>query len=150
MSKFKTGQKVFVTTVKKNGEILQVRKNGSYVINVGSLQITCSEEDLTAPSAAKGAEARQAIRGTAGVAGKPPTVQDSIDLHGLTRVEALEALEEYLSNAVLADVATVDIVHGIGSGVLKNAVHEALHSYSFVKQFDIMPLNAGTTRVHLG
>ena len=150
MSNYKQGDKVLVRSVNKNGVILEVRKNGSYLIAVGALNFTCKEKDIAPPSSARGTEPRPQIRGTATVAGKRPNVKDSIDLHGMQRKEALEALEEYLSNAVLAELPMVDIVHGIGGGVLKKAVHDTLAAYSFVKKFDVLPLNAGTTRAYLG
>lgn len=57
-------------------------------------------------------------------------------LIGMTREEALEALEHYLEDAALWNLTEVRIVHGIGKGVLKAAVAEALREHKLVKSFE--------------
>lgn len=150
MAEFLPGDRVFITKIKKNGTLIAVRKNGTCTVAIGSLNMSCRIRDLAPASSAKGAETYHSIKGTARVAGKKPRISDSLDLHGLTRAEALTKLDDYISNAVLADMTAVDIVHGIGSGILKTAVHEALKNYSSVKNFEVLMTNPGTTRVYLG
>lgn len=150
MSEFLPGARVYITKIKKNGTLIAVRKNGTCTVAIGSLNMNCRIQDLAPASSAKGAETYHSIKGTAQVVGKKPPARDSLDLHGLTRAEALIKMDDYISNAILADMAAVDIVHGIGSGVLKAAVHEALISYSCVKHFEVLMTNPGTTRVYLG
>lgn len=59
----------------------------------------------------------------------------SLDLHGMTSDEALEALESFFSNALAARFSEVEIVHGIGSGVLKKLVENYLNNSPFVRGF---------------
>jgi DNA mismatch repair protein MutS2 len=49
-----------------------------------------------------------------------------LDVRGQDRVEALEAVDRFLDRAVLAGVRSVKIIHGVGEGVLLNAIRRAL------------------------
>jgi DNA mismatch repair protein MutS2 len=72
-----------------------------------------------------------------------------IDLHGLTRQEAVERIEHALDRALLQNRARIKIVHGIGSGAVKQAVHAYLSSARQVAEFHLDPANAGVTWVYL-
>lgn len=61
---------------------------------------------------------------------KRKTVSPQIDLRGLTREEACAALDKYLDDAFLAGLSEVKIIHGKGTGALRDAVEEYLKSQS--------------------
>jgi DNA mismatch repair protein MutS2 len=54
--------------------------------------------------------------------GRARTVASSLDLRGARVEEALEALDRYLDDAGLAGLAQVTIIHGLGTGALRDAV----------------------------
>ena len=56
-------------------------------------------------------------------------------LRRLTVEEALYRLDQYLYNAFMADLASVRIVHGKGTGKLRRAVHESLARHPLVKSY---------------
>lgn len=66
-----------------------------------------------------------------------------LDLHGLRVEEALDKLDIFLSDALLAGLEEVLIFHGIGTGALSRAVREALSTHPRVKAFEDAPINAG-------
>lgn len=148
MTKWSVGDHVYVTSLKKNGEIVHIKKNRKVTVAIGSIRAECREQDLTAPSSRRGATVPSPISPVSKLPTSREPRADTLDLHGLTREAALETLAEFLSSALLANVHMVDIVHGIGSGVLKSAVHQALESYSFVTRHAVLPYNPGTTRVY--
>ena len=71
----------------------------------------------------------------------------SIDLHGKTVEEALEALDSFLSDALLASLDEVRVIHGRSGGRIRDAVHERLREVSAVRSFRLDPRNAGVTIV---
>ena len=76
-----------------------------------------------------------------------------IDLHGLTVQEALARVDRYLDDALLAGLSTVRLVHGIGSGRLREALHAWLARRPHVRAFELAPPErggAGATLVRLG
>ena len=62
-----------------------------------------------------------------------PLVADEIHLRRLTTDEALLKLDEYLNDAFMAGLARVRVIHGKGTGTLRQAVREQLARHSLVK-----------------
>lgn len=67
----------------------------------------------------------------------------SLDLHGKRVEEALELLEQYISDCLLVGYDEVLIYHGIGGGVLANVVREFLSKHPKVKSFTDAPASSG-------
>ena len=70
----------------------------------------------------------------------------------MTSDEAIIALDKYLDDAFLAHISPVRIVHGKGSGVLRNAVHNYLKRQKHVKSYRLGAFgegDAGVTIVEL-
>ena len=80
---------------------------------------------------------------------EPTTASPSLDLHGRTVDEALDALSAFLNTALLAGNAEVRIIHGRSGGRLKAAVHGRLKVTASIRGFGLDPGNAGVTIVRL-
>jgi DNA mismatch repair protein MutS2 len=61
------------------------------------------------------------------------TVASSLDLRGARVEEALEALERYLDDAAVAGLGSVTIIHGLGTGALRDAVRSAVAEHPLVR-----------------
>ncbi|WP_086267563.1 endonuclease MutS2 [Campylobacter devanensis] len=66
---------------------------------------------------------------------RPNSASVMIDLHGLRSDEAIEKLDKFISDALIAGFDEVLIKHGIGTGKLAYAVKEFLKSHPSVKAF---------------
>ena len=84
----------------------------------------------------------------------PPKIKDnitftkanlspSIDLHGLYSDEAIEKLDKFISDALIAGFDEVIIYHGIGTGKLAYAVNNFLKTHKSIKDFTDAPANKG-------
>ena len=62
-------------------------------------------------------------------------VDPQLTLRGVKVEEALERLEGYLSDAVMAGLSSVRIEHGVGTGALRAAVREHLNHHSLVRSY---------------
>lgn len=58
-----------------------------------------------------------------------------INIIGKRKDEALIELERFVDNCILRNISTLRIVHGKGSGILKDAVREVLKNHPFIKDF---------------
>lgn len=67
----------------------------------------------------------------------------SLDLHGKRVEEALDLLDSYISDCLMAGFSEVVIKHGIGSGVLSAVVRDFLSAHPKVKSFEDAPPNLG-------
>ena len=78
---------------------------------------------------------------------KSMSISPEINLIGMTVDEALPQLDKYLDDAYLAHLSQVRVVHGRGTGALKNAVHRHLKKLKYVKSFRLGVFGEGDTGV---
>ncbi len=71
------------------------------------------------------------------------TASVKLDLHGLRAEEAVEKLDKFLSDALLAGFDEVLVYHGIGTGRLAHAVRTFLKEHPSVKGFHDAPQHMG-------
>ena len=72
-----------------------------------------------------------------------PAVDMQLDIRGWRVEQALEELDSYLDNAAMAGLAAVRIIHGKGTGALRNAIREQLHHHPLVKSYASAPPKEG-------
>lgn len=75
------------------------------------------------------------------------SVGTEVNLIGMTTDEAVPAMEKYLDDAYLAYMPSVRVVHGRGTGALKNACHKRLRQLKYVKDFRLGEFGEGGTGV---
>lgn len=140
------GKTLYVAGLRHFGEVLEPPDEGGMVgLQVGALRLTVHLDDLRVPGragvpdfrrppAGKARPARpaQAGAGTAAL-DRALTVSPEIHLRGLTVEEALGRLDKYLDDALLAGLGTVRVIHGRGTGVLRQAVAEYLDEHPDVR-----------------
>jgi DNA mismatch repair protein MutS2 len=110
-------------------------------VNVNDLELIVSN-DVTGPGYEKkngsfGGGRRQNNRNGSGNIGmsKSMSVSPEVNLIGMTTDEAIPAMDKYLDDAYLAHLEEVRIIHGRGTGALRNAVHRELRRLKYVKSF---------------
>ena len=78
---------------------------------------------------------------------KSATVSTEIKLIGLNSDEAIAKLDKYLDDAYIAHLPSVRIVHGKGTGALRNAVHAHLKRLSYIKSYKLAEFGEGDAGV---
>ena len=68
---------------------------------------------------------------------KSASIHPEINLIGKTVDEALPELDKYLDDAYLAHLPQVTVIHGRGTGALKNAIHSHLKKLKYVKSYRV-------------
>ena len=126
------GDTVLTGGLGTNGEVLSISEN-SIEVQVGQFRVLVRPEDVElreGPAAISPSLTGKAIS-------LPPPPSPGIELHlrGYRVADALPRLEEYLNNAFLAGLPWVRIVHGKGTGTLRQAVREALSVHTLVTSF---------------
>ena len=72
-----------------------------------------------------------------------------IDLHGFDRDMARVMVNDFVDEAIEMGYSTILIVHGIGSGIVKNSVIDTLSKRKDIVGFHIVPENIGCTIVKI-
>ncbi len=78
---------------------------------------------------------------------KSSYISPEVNLIGMTVDEALSVLDKYLDDAYLAHLSQVRVVHGRGTGALRNGVHSHLRRLKYVKSFRLGNFGEGDTGV---
>jgi DNA mismatch repair protein MutS2 len=148
---FTINDHVFIISLSKTGIISKILKRGRYQVLVDQLRIECHEADLRALERDKkrkqNLNQRRVSSAQAAAAQSEKTV--SIDMHGMRTDEAIQALEQTLSNALINGADRVEIIHGIGTGAVAGAVERYLENNRHVQRFSRDPKNPGVTWVIL-
>jgi DNA mismatch repair protein MutS2 len=145
------GEQVRVRGLNIRGRLLtSVAGSGNVQVDVGGKTITVAAaaiERATAQGDKAAAEA--ATRPTRRRAVADEELSDEIVLLGTTIDEALPAVEKYLDRAFTAGLSRVHIIHGVGSGRLRQTITELLAQHPLVRRFQAGDAGGGTTLVEL-
>ena len=109
---------------------------------VGGLRVWVAADRLEPADAASLSTPNQAAV-TAVHVRKMLTAPTELNLLGKRVDEALDALAKFLDDALLAGHQTVRIVHGKGTGKLRQAVHDYLRAHPQVRAFELAPFAQG-------
>ena len=73
----------------------------------------------------------------------------TIDLHGLDRDTARVKVNEFIKDNISMKKDIICIIHGVGTGILKNEVHKTLKNNKYVIEYKLFFNNIGSTIVKL-
>jgi DNA mismatch repair protein MutS2 len=128
------GAPVWVRSLDQDGVLLSsVDERGEAEVQVGSFKMRLAASDLEG-RADKPPEARS-YAGTSESVMQAAAVSLQLDLRGYRAEEVAPVLEQYLNDAYLGSLPYVRIVHGKGTGVLRQVVREILDGHALVKEF---------------
>ncbi len=125
----------------REGRIVERLRQDRYLVEVGRMRIEAAADDLEPTEAPVSEEARR-LAHTMQMR-KAPTFEPEIHLRGTTVDEAILTLEKYLDDAQLAGATEVRLVHGKGTGALRQGIQKFLRSHRGVKSFAIAPFAEG-------
>lgn len=108
-------------------------------VNITDLELI-DEPVITGPALAKTGAGKIKMS-------KSASVSTEINLLGKTVDEAIAELDKYLDDAYLAHIPSVRVVHGKGTGALRNGVHKFLKKQRHVKSFRLGEFGEGDAGV---
>ncbi len=115
--------------------VLAINKNGTLELQAGIMKMSAKRDEVYLlenenPYKAKGGHPAHSGREM-----KMTAMSSEIDLRGMDTVEAICVLDRYMDEAMRAKLSSVRIIHGKGTGALRQAVHQDLKRNKFVKTF---------------
>ncbi|MGR5847499.1 endonuclease MutS2 [Streptococcus pneumoniae] len=138
----KIGDDIIVLSYGQRGTLTNQLKDGRWEAQVGLIKMTLEEKEFDLVQAQQEAPVKKKqVNVVKRAAGKGP--QARLDLRGKRYEEAMEALDAFIDQALLNNMAQVDIIHGIGTGVIREGVTKYLQRNKQVKSFGYAPQNAG-------
>ena len=132
----KTNTEVFVTTLGQNGIIVSnVSKSNEVQVQVGSMKLSVNLKYLEKIN--KTEKAKNKSTSSYSSVSKAKHVSSEINVIGLNVDEAVFIIDKFLDDCCIANLQTVRIIHGKGTGKLREGIHKFLKSDSRVKSFRI-------------
>ena len=136
------GKEVFVTSFNQNGMILShVSKNNEVQVQIGSMKINVKLEVLQ-NSKTHNSNSSKNMHASSHIS-KSRNIKPEINVIGMNVEEANFVIDKFLDDCSLAKLETVRIIHGKGTGKLKNGIHQFLKNNSHVKSFRLGTFGEG-------
>jgi DNA mismatch repair protein MutS2 len=129
--KLQVGDTVLVKVLDKKGEVVSISKN-EVLVAIGRLQMRAKFDEIEFKGRPVEEEPEQSVRVGSGMASSGL----ELDLRGKRVEDGLEELDRFLDNAFLARMPWVRIIHGKGTGKMREAVRVALRHNSHVTSFE--------------
>ena len=134
----KVGDRVFIESYNTSGEVIKINKN-RYDVSVGNATITVKKDDI---KLTKKDIPVQLIKTTHQFTPKK-IVSLSLDLRGMRYEDAQGLIDDYLYDAYYAGLNQVSIIHGFGTGVIRELVQTKLKNNRNVASFRYGGQNEG-------
>ncbi|MFN3491744.1 MAG: Smr/MutS family protein, partial [Anaerolineales bacterium] len=134
----KLGEKVNVSALNAEGVVTAIGESDAEV-QIGTIRVRARISELVRKS---GSAVESQVTGQKSSDLRPVTVESKkspgmeVDLRGLISEDALDKMEKYLEQAYLSGLPFVRIIHGKGTGKLRQAVRDALRGHAYVKSFE--------------
>ena len=140
------GETVYVSTLRQKGQILTLPDdNGEVMVQLGIMKLSVKLSDLRRVGDDDGTNDLKAY-------GKKPaprleSVSAEMDLRGQTVDEALLNIDKYLDDAFLSGLKEITLIHGKGTGVLRDGIHQYLRQHPHVNRFRLGKYGEGESGV---
>ena len=131
----RVGDTVELLNLGVKASVLAINKNGTYQLQAGIMKLTAKADEIYLLENDNPYKARGGHPAHSGREMKMAPMSSEIDLRGMDTVEAICVLDRYMDEAMRAKLSTVRIIHGKGTGALRQAVHQDLKRNKFVKSF---------------
>ncbi len=130
----KTGDTVRILKVGTTGTVISVDKDRNVTVQAGILKVSVREDEVRLEES-RGKSELQKYMAKSETSLQNLPVSQEIDLRGMLPEEAVFALQKYLDTAYRAHLEEVRIIHGKGTGVLRQAVSVYLKKDPHVRGF---------------
>ena len=142
--KVSVGDKVRVKKLGKFGEVTAIKPRGKMPLQilVGNMQMQAAYHDIDSVHPKQ--EVSRLSTSVLDIQySKANSISSELNIHGMLVKEALDITDKYLDDAYLAGLPTVRILHGKGTGALRNAVHAELRGNPHVAKYQFAPYDQG-------
>ena len=130
------GDTVELVKMGTKATVLSVNKDGSLQLQAGILKISAKQEEVrVVEGETESQKATRKIIARAQHTLRTAAVPSQVDLRGMMTDEAIAVLERFLDTAMMGKLETVTIIHGKGTGAVRNAVRTYLKRSRYIKSF---------------
>ncbi|USF99554.1 endonuclease MutS2 [Latilactobacillus sakei] len=137
----KVGDDVLVTSYGQRGTLIRQVDSKNWEVQMGIIKMKIANDDLEKQKVVEDNRPQRHV--TTVNSGGARHVKAQLDLRGKRYEEAMAEVDQYIDAALLANYQQVTIVHGKGTGAIRQGVQEYLQANRQVKKYEYAPANAG-------
>jgi len=119
------GDKVRLRSLGTTADVISVNQDGVLSLQAGIMKITAKKEEVALVEQEPQPEIKKQLAKSEAKL-RELTAKPELDLRGMATDEAIPILERFLDSARMANLNFVTVIHGKGTGVMRQAVHQAL------------------------
>lgn len=130
-------QKVYISTLYQNGIVLtNINKNNEVQVQIGLIKTNINIKFLQEPKNIKNDLTKPDIKSIPRIS-KTRNVKSELNIIGLNSIDAIYQVEKFIDDCFLAKLKTARIIHGKGTGKLRQSVHSYLKKQNRIKSFRV-------------
>ena len=143
----KPGDTVRLVSVGTTAEVISKGEDGTLTLQAGILKITAKEDEVRLVEGQKAQKPKSGSKSSYTPELRAKAVKPELDIRGMMTDEAIPVVERFIDSAKMAKLNTVTIIHGKGTGALRQAVHDCLRRERGIKSFRLGRYGEGETGV---
>ncbi len=147
------GDTVLVREYGQQGTLKRKLKDGKFEVQMGILKMVLAEDEIEKQNVAEVKSEQKAApkpRVNTSKAVNRANASATLDLRGQRYEAAMSELDQFIDRALLNNLPSVEIIHGKGTGAIRQGVQEYLRSHRAVKNFNFTGPDQGATYAELG
>lgn len=147
------GDTVLVREYGQQGTVKRQLKDGKFEVQMGILKMVLAEDEIEKQNVAEVKSEQKAApkpRVNTSKAFNRANASATLDLRGQRYEAAMSELDQFIDRALLNNLPSVEIIHGKGTGAIRQGVQEYLRSHRAVKNFNFTGPDQGATYAELG
>ena len=147
------GDTVLVREYGQQGTVKRKLKDGKFEVQMGILKMVLAEAEIEKQNVAEVKSEQKAApkpRVNTSKAVNRANASATLDLRGQRYEAAMGELDQFIDRALLNNLPSVEIIHGKGTGAIRQGVQEYLRSHRAVKNFNFTGPDQGATYAELG
>lgn len=147
------GDTVLVREYGQQGTVKRKLKDGKFEVQMGILKMVLAEDKIEKQNVAEVKSEQKAApkpRVNTSKAVNRANASATLDLRGQRYEAAMSELDQFIDRALLNNLPSVEIIHGKGTGAIRQGVQEYLRSHRAVKNFNFTGPDQGATYAELG
>lgn len=130
--KISVGDDVYIESYDQYGVVEKVLKDGNYQVSIGNITLKLSKDEL---QVTKENQITKDNQTKISFEKSRVNVSMTLDLRGKRYEEARELLDKYIDDLMIVGLKQANIIHGFGTGVIRELVQNYLKHNSHVKSF---------------
>ena len=142
----RVGDMVEILSMGMKAEVTEISADRTLYLKAGIMRVTARENEVYLLENQEKKEAPKP-RSHGMVQLRSAAVPAEIDIRGMETIDAIPVVERYIDDASMGHMESVRIIHGKGTGALRNTVHDTLRRHKRVKSFRLGRFGEGETGV---